>query len=748
MPNARDGVVTLDVNRGNITVGSGGVNTDGLSTFDLVAKMIRIDGAVGDGTGATTDIKAVAGSGSFDTSTRDLSSAVRRVRRAADAHTGYAIDGSAAGAMHGRAISLISTDAGLGVRQPGMLVSPGDIMINARGNIEVGSAKARQLDLHSRADVKAAMVQTAGKLSAIAGGNLAVDALVTGNGARLTAESGDLRMGPDGNREVDSSELTGELDISARQGSVILSRGFKTDALKVRAKNWVLRNAVAEVTGKDGVANSVDIDVSGRIVLAGSLHGADDAGAVLTDSLVKVIEGRPVVQKASTGETLHGYVVGSNVGIRALKGDVLLKGGTLENQNSVIAALAGKMTVDLTADMENQGLVRGKKGLSVSAQNIKNTFELSSQGKVDVSAREKLENQGEISSLVGAGVVPGAGEQQLTLRAGSAFSNSGFVASTGKILIEGVAGQDGAAARPAMVNTRAGRIDGAELTIAGASFDSEGVATARNGMARVDVDGAFRSTGQFMALGKNGGDHSLDLRAGSMHVDGILKSARGMKLAVTDDTEFASGANVEAKNMTLTTRDLSNAGVLRVSGEATVEASQDIINRGKLQARKLDLSAQRDIRNLGSQAVMRSMTSLSAQAGRDMVNEGRMRGKTLTLKAASIENRAGAKIDGDQSGSLTATGKIANQGKITIKQADIQARRLENQAGGQLHATEAKVKTTQALLNAGEIKISGMLTASAAKIQNLAGGQLLADTASLTASGAARTLARSRSRAS
>lgn len=550
VPTARDGRVTLGVDQGKITVGGGGVNTDGLSTFDLVAKMIQIDGAIGDGTGAMTDIKAVAGSGAFDTATRGL--AGRRVPRAAGvSHTGYAIDGSAAGAMHGKAIALISTDAGLGVRQPGMLVSPGDITVDAKGNIEVGSAKARQVGLHSRADVKAGRVQTEGKLSATAGGSLAMDALVIGNGAALTAESGDLRLGPDGHKDVGSSELTGELDISVRQGSFILSRGFKTDVLKVRAKNWVLRNAVAEVTGKDGVSNSVDIDVSGRIVLTGSLHGTDDAGNPIADSLVKVIDGRPVVLRASTGDTLHGHSVGSSVGVRALKGDILLKGGTLENQNSVVAALAGKTTVELTGGLDNQGLIQGKAALSVSAQNIKNTFELSSLGKADVTARGKLENHGEISTLTEAGAaVASARDHLLTLRAGSALVNSGFIASAGKIVIEGVDGQGGPTKRAAIVNESAGRIDSAALSISAERFNNQGGVTVRKSGTEIDVAGAFRSTGRFMALGKTGDAPGLALRAGSLYVNGLLKSAQDMKLAIANDTEFGSGARSRPRRWT------------------------------------------------------------------------------------------------------------------------------------------------------------------------------------------------------
>jgi filamentous hemagglutinin len=86
----------VDDRSGRVLIGAGGVNTEGLSYFDIVARGIDLQGEVGS-TSAQTDIMAIAGLNTYDASTRTHSK---------DADSGsdtpvIAIDGTAAGAMHG-----------------------------------------------------------------------------------------------------------------------------------------------------------------------------------------------------------------------------------------------------------------------------------------------------------------------------------------------------------------------------------------------------------------------------------------------------------------------------------------------------------------------------------------------------------------------------------------------------------------------------------------------------------------------
>ncbi|MFU2068140.1 hemagglutinin repeat-containing protein [Bordetella hinzii] len=770
VPNVQRGAVSLGVNQGKITVEGGGVNTDGLSTFDLVAKLIQIDGPVSGSTAALSDIKAVAGSGTFDTATRSRSGGARRAR-SAELHSGYAIDGSAAGAMHGKAITLLATDAGLGVRQPGTLSAPGDISIDARGNVEVGKVKGRGLSMHSGADIKGAMVESTGRLSATAGRNLILDDMAGTQGADLTAERGNVQLGPNtGTGEQDASVFQGGMDISARHGDLILSRAIKTDILKIKSNNVVFRNAVVEATGKAGTANSVDIDVTGRIVLVGSFHGVDEAEKPILDSIVKLENGRPVVEKASSGEPILGASIGSDGGVRALEGDVRLKGATLQNQSGVIVARQGRTTVELTGDLDNNGLIDGKQKLTVSAQNIKNDFELSSlAGGVSITARNKLDNRAEISNLGEdrSGVSRPDGDHQLDIRVGAELTNSGFIASLHKIT---VAGLESDGSRPAIQNEASGRLDGHGLALSGRSFDSKGKVTVRDKGATVDVDGVFRSTNELLAMGKDAEGSSLQVRAGSVDIDGKIQAADSIKLTVSGDSRFGASVDLKGKNLDITTRDMRNAGQQRISGTMRVAASGGIDNRGKIQARTMSLTAQGDIRNVGEEAQLRSLTSLQAQASGDLVNEGMVRGKTLDLRAkkldnqttgsitatntiltvaetlvnageikvsgelqaaaGKLENLAGARLLADV-GALTVSGDVANAGQVKIKQLALTANDFDNQAEGTLLSDKATLRLTQKLTNKGEIKVAN-LTADAQTLDNRSSGRIHVDDATLT----------------
>jgi filamentous hemagglutinin len=224
--------------------------------------------------------------------------------------------------------------------------------------------------------------------------------------------------------------------------------------------------------------------------------------------------------------------------VRALAGDVLIKGAHLENQRGIIATREGEVTVELTGDMHNLGLIDGKQKLTVSAQNIKNEFELSSHGGVSVSARGKLDNLAEISNLGGRG---GAGrpdgDHQLNIRVGAELNNSGFIASSHKITVAGLAPD---ASRPAIRNAATGRFDSHGLEVSANSFDSEGKVTVRERGATFDVDGVYRSTNELIAVGDDGEGNSLQVRAGSVDIDGKVQAGHFMKLTVAGDTRFGS----------------------------------------------------------------------------------------------------------------------------------------------------------------------------------------------------------------
>lgn len=139
-PVTEGGRLRLDVDAGHIAVAGAGVNTSGLDYFDLVARTVSLDGPVAAGAGArVAALAVVAGRNRFEPAN---GSVTPLAGSAGSGGSGYAIDGTAAGAMYGARITLLSSDSGVGVRQRGAVSSPGAITVSSRGEIRLREATA------------------------------------------------------------------------------------------------------------------------------------------------------------------------------------------------------------------------------------------------------------------------------------------------------------------------------------------------------------------------------------------------------------------------------------------------------------------------------------------------------------------------------------------------------------------------------------------------------------------------------
>ncbi|ROR16964.1 filamentous hemagglutinin, partial [Comamonas sp. BIGb0124] len=181
-----DGTVRFDVRGGQITVEGSGINTSGLSYFDLVARAIRLNALVASH-GSTAEIQVVAGLNSYNPASRSF-------YKLADGGEGapvWAIDGSTLGAMYGRMIRFVSTESGLGVRHQGVVASTGDVRITAAGDLSVADVYAKVgLRLEGEGIAVAAGKRLdADTVSVLARGELAVDGSLTGERIGLEAQA-------------------------------------------------------------------------------------------------------------------------------------------------------------------------------------------------------------------------------------------------------------------------------------------------------------------------------------------------------------------------------------------------------------------------------------------------------------------------------------------------------------------------------------------------------------------------------
>ncbi|WP_271198565.1 hypothetical protein, partial [Pseudomonas turukhanskensis] len=187
-----------------------------------------------------TDLQIAAGQGTYDPSTRAFTA------KAEAEGSGLAISGSAAGAMHGRFINLISSDSGAGVRHQGLIVAARDIQISADGDIalkDTGAGGQVQiastatvtntgtLDATTGLTIKARDVVNEQRASMGSGADLSIDAansLTNAKDATLLAERAmQLKAG---------SRLNNAGGIQAGQTLAINTQSLSNNAGLVRGK--------------------------------------------------------------------------------------------------------------------------------------------------------------------------------------------------------------------------------------------------------------------------------------------------------------------------------------------------------------------------------------------------------------------------------------------------------------------------------------------------------------------------------
>ncbi|WP_157650946.1 filamentous hemagglutinin N-terminal domain-containing protein, partial [Burkholderia ubonensis] len=131
-----DGTVRVGVTRGDVLIDRGGIDTKGLSAFDVVSRSIAINGPVSDSGagGAKADVNLVAGMNTYDPRTGQYAVTAADGSKA----PALGISGDALGAMYGRHIVLASTESGVGVRHAGAITSVNDIRVSANGEVTLG----------------------------------------------------------------------------------------------------------------------------------------------------------------------------------------------------------------------------------------------------------------------------------------------------------------------------------------------------------------------------------------------------------------------------------------------------------------------------------------------------------------------------------------------------------------------------------------------------------------------------------
>ena len=322
------GNIQLAVERGNVSVEGAGINTDGLSYFDIVSRSATLSGEIA----GTADVKIVTGLNDYDTASRTHS-----VRSLTGSDTPkVAISGTHLGSMYGNRIQLISTESGAGVTHEGSIVGSQGIEITADGEINL-----------------AATVSKNGNID-IAGKSITLQNNASTGMGGLSAQ-GDVIL-----------QALAHLDLKS---NVIAETGI------IRINAGSLLQSAASLVAKSGARTSsaipsIQINVADRYVISGTLYAVDSNGNRIEGAQVVLSKGKYVVKVGA--QTIDNAIVMSDARLTSITGDIAITAGTLENNQAVLAAQKGSLIFNLTDSLVNNGTVQANGSIELKGRRLKN----------------------------------------------------------------------------------------------------------------------------------------------------------------------------------------------------------------------------------------------------------------------------------------------------------------------------------------------------------------------------------------
>ncbi|WP_164928087.1 hemagglutinin repeat-containing protein [Bordetella bronchiseptica] len=666
-PSVNGGRIGLDVQQGTVTIERGGVNVTGLGYFDVVARLVKLQGAVSSEQGKPlADIAVVAGANRYDHATRRATPIAAGARGAAAG--AYAIDGTAAGAMYGKHITLVSSDSGLGVRQLGSLSSPSAITVSSQGEIALGDATVQRGPL----SLKGAGAVSAGKLAS--GGAVRV---AGGGAVKIASASSVGNLAVQGGGKVQATLLNagGTLQVSGRQ-AVQLGTASSRQVLSVNAGGALKADQLSatgrlEVDGKQAVTLGSAASRNALSVRAGGALKADKLSA--TGRLE--VDGQ---QAVTLGSAASGDALSVSAGA-ALRADKLSATGRLDVDGKQAVTLGSAASGDALSVSAGAALRADKlsatRRLGVDGKQAVTLGSVASDGALSVSAGGNLQAK-QLVSNAGLDV---RGQREVSLEAASSVRGM-TVAAAGTL-----------AARN-LQSKGAIRVQGGEaVSVANANSDAE---LHVSGRGQVDLGDLSAARGADIT-----GEQRVSI--GRAHSDGDVKvAARG---ALSIDSMTALGAIGVQAGDSVSAKDMRSRGAVTVSGGGSVNLG-DVQSDGQVRATSAGAMTVRDAA---------AAADLALQAGGAL-----QAGFLKSAGAMTVNGRDAVRLDGAQAGGQlrvssdgqAALGSLAAKGALTVSAARA--------------ATVAELKSLDSISVTGGERVSVQSVNSASRVAISAHGAL------------------------
>ena len=773
-----DGSGFINVSRATLTTGAPVLNADGtLAGYQVQRGVISLDGAGLDA--RQTDYTAlIARSVQFNAGLwaqqLEVLTGANQVTLAAD-ETGalkatlapaagsgeaprYGIDAAQLGGMYANKITLVGTEAGVGVRNAGSIgAAAGELVVTTEGRLEnLGSMAATKamvlkaqggvansgsvygeaaVSVQSGADfANSGTVHAAGNLD-LAASSLSNSKLISSAARAVVAVQGDIDN-RSGVMQAQSLSIDSAMGAVNNQAGKIVQSGAAL--LDIAADKLVNTNggqvgAPPAATGGSGNSSSGTAGTgtgtgtgssagtgngAGSGTTAGTGNGTGTGSGTSTGSggsgpisPVVIADGHLHLAKTinnDAGQIMSGGAIGLNVhaldntGGQLNLSSLTVDGGDFSNRAGQISVLQD-FTLQAKAFDNNAGKLligRNFDGLSQAFDNTSGT--LSAGQSLKLTTGTIANNSGKIVS---------SGSSAINA-VGAVTNRSGYIQAANSLTLSATGKLDNPSGTVESIAT-----NGAMQVYAG-DIDNTGGRIASTGSAASTV----RSTGNLLNTGVIGANGALTVQALTMqNQNGATVQTGGMlELGINRQLDNAGAiSSAGSLNFVQNQASLTNAGQIASGGSINIDILHANNNGGQIgtaagTGTDVALGAQ-ELSNIGGQIIADRDLKLSAQAGSldnssGLIHAGRDGAINI---AQTLFNRAGY---------LETTGSGS---KLTINAASLQ--------NGDGHLTNAglgdtAIRATIDVVNAGTIAGNGKLTIETSSLSNTAtvasGGQM------------------------
>lgn len=375
----------LNVNSdARIKIGNSGIIVDG-DYFNVISRGIDIAGSIAhyEKGKNLSNINFIAGLNNVNLDNPNSPEIIVRATEQRDKKNYYGIDGRHLGSMYADKVTLISTEEGVGVRHSGVVRSIKDVMVKAKGKVEL---QALGVNRNGSVAIEAKEIQSslinADNISLQADGKITNKGLYRGNEITVNANSFENSKTVDISKETKDIFKTNQKKSQIYADTISISAADKID-------NFGFINVLNDVVlNTNSLNNTGEISANNNIDL--SLRTFDNSGKIISQNKITLEADDDLDLNARTLYAKNLLDISSNRNLRVNSELENLGSIELDAKNIYINALvaSGKdLILNARGSIENNGYLYSVKNSTLNALIVMNNSMIDSLQDLSINSK-------------------------------------------------------------------------------------------------------------------------------------------------------------------------------------------------------------------------------------------------------------------------------------------------------------------------------------------------------------------------